>query len=123
VAAGLSNTIDLPPVFCADAVADPLTGLHAAVAVLQSWLSGGGELLDVSLFSVARSIASLANLAKCEQDNASAPMPMDADDISHIQRPRARAIVSEAVALGTHTDAVIEEFLGAGQRYSRADAR
>ena len=123
VAAGLSNTIGLPPVFCSDAVADPLTGLHAAVAVLQSWLSGGGELLDVSLFSVAQSIASLANLAKCEQDNLSAPLPMVSDDISQIQRPRARAIVSKAVALGTHTDAVIEEFLGAGQRYSRADAR
>ena len=123
VAAGLSNTIDLPPVFCADAVADPLTGLHAAVAVLQSWLSGGGELLDVSLFSVARSIASLANLAKCEQDNLSAPMPMVSDDISQIQRPRARAIVSKAVALGTHTDAVIEEFLGDRQRYSQAGAR
>jgi len=91
--------------------------------VLQSWLSGGGELLDVSLFSVAQSIASLANLAKCEQDNLSAPMPMVSDDISQIQRPRARAIVSKAVALGTHTDAVIEEFLGDRQRYSQAGAR
>lgn len=44
------------PVFCADAVADPVTGLTAAVAVLQAVASGGGVLLDVSLAGSAAAI-------------------------------------------------------------------
>ena len=59
VAAGLSRALATDetdadtPVFCGDAIADPLTGLHAAVAALQSWRAGGGELLDLSLCDVA----------------------------------------------------------------------
>ena len=46
------------PLFVGDAIADPLTGLHAAVAVLGSLARGGGELLDVSLVGVvARTMA------------------------------------------------------------------
>jgi crotonobetainyl-CoA:carnitine CoA-transferase CaiB-like acyl-CoA transferase len=37
------------PVFCADAVADPITGLYAAVAALGSLTSGGGDLLDCAM--------------------------------------------------------------------------
>ena len=37
------------PVFCADAVADPTTGLLAAVAALASVTSGGGHLVDCSM--------------------------------------------------------------------------
>jgi hypothetical protein len=46
------------PLFVGDAIADPLTGLQAAVAVLASLVRGGGELLDVSLVGVvARGMA------------------------------------------------------------------
>ena len=41
------------PLFCADAIADPLTGLHAALAALRSWRAGGGVLLDLALRDVA----------------------------------------------------------------------
>ncbi len=34
---------------CGDAIADPLAGIHAALAGWASWLSGGGHLLDLSL--------------------------------------------------------------------------
>ncbi|WP_167854715.1 CoA transferase [Mangrovimicrobium sediminis] len=37
-----------------DAIADPLTGLHAAVVGWRSWLAGGGELLDVALARTVR---------------------------------------------------------------------
>ena len=37
------------PVFCADAVADPITGLHAAAAALASVAAGGGHLIDVPM--------------------------------------------------------------------------
>jgi len=43
-----------PPIFCADAVADPLAGLAAALATVRALASGGGVLLDVSLAAVAR---------------------------------------------------------------------
>ena len=41
------------PRFCGDALADPLTGLHAARAVLRSLARGGGELADISMAAVA----------------------------------------------------------------------
>ena len=56
IAAGLgwapSADTSAPPRFCADAVADPLTGLHAAVAAAAHWQAGLGGLLDVSLAGV-----------------------------------------------------------------------
>jgi CoA-transferase family III len=40
------------PLFCGDALADPLTGLHAALAAWASWRAGGGEMLALSLSGV-----------------------------------------------------------------------
>lgn len=39
---------------CGDAIADPLTGLHAAVAGWASWLAGGGKLIELSLAQTVR---------------------------------------------------------------------
>jgi crotonobetainyl-CoA:carnitine CoA-transferase CaiB-like acyl-CoA transferase len=53
VAGGLiTGTFD-DPTFCADAVADPLTGLATAGAVLDRWRHGGSWLLDASMSRVA----------------------------------------------------------------------
>lgn len=41
------------PVFCGDAVADPITGLVAALAALRSLRDGGGQLIDVPLSACA----------------------------------------------------------------------
>lgn len=38
--------------FCADAVADPLTGLHAALAAWSDFLAGGGSLIALALHEV-----------------------------------------------------------------------
>lgn len=45
-AAGLCAATGSPqrPLFCGDAIADPLTGMHAAVAALASFRAGGGYL-------------------------------------------------------------------------------
>lgn len=59
VAGGLVGTAGGVPVFCADAVADPLTGLHAALSVVESLRAGGGELIDVTLAGVAAEYAGL----------------------------------------------------------------
>lgn len=57
VAAGLSAILHAATgewLVCADAIADPLTGLHAALAGWHYWRSGGGVLVDVSLEQVVR---------------------------------------------------------------------
>jgi len=41
------------PVFCGDAIADPLSGLVAAAAVARSIATGGGRLIEVSMRDVA----------------------------------------------------------------------
>src|SRR6185295_19366581 len=41
------------PLFCGDAIADPLTGMHAAVAALGAYRRGGGVLLALALRDVA----------------------------------------------------------------------
>jgi crotonobetainyl-CoA:carnitine CoA-transferase CaiB-like acyl-CoA transferase len=43
---------DGTPVFCGDAIADPLSGLHAAVAALAGHAAGGGWLMDVAMAGV-----------------------------------------------------------------------
>jgi crotonobetainyl-CoA:carnitine CoA-transferase CaiB-like acyl-CoA transferase len=57
VSGGLVDGTDSDPVFCGDAIADPLTGLHAAVAVTESLSRGGGELIDLSMAAVAATYA------------------------------------------------------------------
>ena len=52
IAAGAARATSSGPAFYGDAVADPLTGLHAALAVLYHWQHGLGGLLDVSLYAV-----------------------------------------------------------------------
>ncbi|MDT7571114.1 MAG: hypothetical protein QOE05_1288, partial [Actinomycetota bacterium] len=44
------------PLFCADAVADPATGLYAAIAAIACATSGGG-VVDVALRDVAAHLA------------------------------------------------------------------
>lgn len=48
------------PVFCADAVADPLTGLVAAAAALGAHRAGGGRLVSVAMAAVAAAFARAA---------------------------------------------------------------
>src|SRR5439155_22364902 len=52
-AAGLVAMADGAPVFCADAVADPISGIWAAVGALDGYLEGGGLIVDVALREAA----------------------------------------------------------------------
>ncbi|NMG32430.1 CoA transferase [Aromatoleum evansii] len=66
VGAGLSELmyrVTGEQLICGDAIGDPLTGLHAALAAWASWRSGGGHLLALSLASVLRHCASFAQPA------------------------------------------------------------
>jgi len=59
VGGGLVGTSAQGPVFCGDAIADPLTGLQAAWAVADSLARGGGELIGLSMAAVAATYAAL----------------------------------------------------------------
>ncbi|MDY6997337.1 MAG: CoA transferase [Actinomycetota bacterium] len=59
VSGGLVAGTPGSPEFCGDAIADPLTGMHAAGAVLRSMSAGGGEVVEVSLSGVAAGYAGL----------------------------------------------------------------
>ena len=50
-AAGLLGT---GPVFAGDAIADPMTGTHAARAALSHWTAGDSEVVDVAMYDVVR---------------------------------------------------------------------
>jgi hypothetical protein len=61
------------PVFCGDAIADPLTGLEAASAVVDSLSRGGGEVIQLSMAAVAASYAALPTIASAAEHPASPP--------------------------------------------------
>ena len=57
VAGGLVEYGTDGPVFVGDALADPLTGLHAATAVTDALARGGGELIEISMAATAAGYA------------------------------------------------------------------
>lgn len=113
VAAGLTALMQEATgatLFCGDAIADPLTGLHAALAGWASWLAGGGRLLalalrDVVAHGIGFGLAGIeagglrARQAEWEQELRDAPC----------QPPRARVAAGPAQPLGADTAAVLAE--------------
>jgi len=61
-AGGLVRWIDGEPRFLGDALADPLTGLSAAVGALEGLAAGGGVLVDASLARTAAGAAAQLGL-------------------------------------------------------------
>lgn len=102
VGGGLVGTAVKGPVFCGDAIADPLTGLEAARAVAESMARGGGELIEVSMAAVAAGYAALPLQASAADVPAAAPKappppraaaPLGADN------DRVRRMVGERIEL------------------------
>ena len=114
VAAGLSNTLYTltgQALFCGDAIADPLTGLHAALLAWSSFISCGGNLLALALRDV---------VAHCAQFDAPASPQVLRERQRHwLELLRARAVTAAppglrrparpARALGADTQAVLRE--------------
>ncbi len=98
-------------VFCADAIADPLTGLHAALAGWASWLGGGGRLLDVALGPVVRHCARQpsANLLPVEPVSGAEDdwQVIHPDGVFPVARPIARVAGVPARALGADNAALL----------------
>jgi hypothetical protein len=100
VAGGLVGTGGDGPVFCADAVADPLTGLEAALAVANSAHRGGGEVIDVAMARVAATYAALP------VERAAGPM-----DARPPQPPRAAPPAAALGADNARVDDVVAQRL------------
>jgi crotonobetainyl-CoA:carnitine CoA-transferase CaiB-like acyl-CoA transferase len=75
VAGGLVGQGADGPVFCADAIADPLTGLHAALEVVRSLRRGGGETVHVAMSEVAATYAALPQTVPSVPAEAAPPAP------------------------------------------------
>ena len=108
VAAGLSwllREATGSDVFCGDAIADPLTGIHAALLTWAAWARGGGVLLDVSLYGVVSHC-----IAAGWQDEHQG---IATSSIVTAGSPHARSASSPAPALGSGTTAVLGQ-LGIG---------
>jgi len=115
VAAGLATAIGDPtgpPLFCGDAIADPLTGLHAALAAQASYLGGGGLLLDLSLRDVAAHALTFdANASAATLCESADGWEVVADDSrATVAAPRARRSARAAAELGHDTTEVLREF-------------
>jgi hypothetical protein len=94
VAGGLVSNDAQGPCFVADAVADPVTGLVTAAAVLEALDDGGRWLLDAALAPLAASIAG---------------PPLDVKGLE-ISVPRARRLIQGASRLGADTADVVAQF-------------
>lgn len=92
VGGGLVGTSTQGPVFCGDAIADPLTGLQAAWALAESLARGGGELIQLSMAAVAATYAAL---------------PIEASESPEpVSPPPAPPATPPASGLGADNDAV-----------------
>jgi hypothetical protein len=89
------------PLFCADAVADPVSGLTAAAACLDALAAGGRWLLDVSMATVCARLA-----------GPTVPVP-EGSGPAAAAGPRARDAAAAAPKLGADTADVLGE-LGLG---------
>lgn len=94
VAGGLVAWDGPDPCFCADAAADPVTGLVAAAAVVDALAAGDRWLLDVSLAGVAAHLAGPT-------------LPVGTGIVA--APPSARIPAARGPRLGEHTAAVLSE--------------
>jgi hypothetical protein len=98
------------PLFCADAVADPLTGIHAALAALAFHARGGGVLVDIALSRVAAHAGSFLRVPDATvRANAKGWEVVTAAGAAHVLPPRLRRNDASAPEIGADTAAVFEE--------------
>ena len=127
VAAGLAvrtGSESVRPLFCGDAIADPLAGMHAAVAALAGFRSGGGVLLDIALRDVTEHALGWdagerpGEPARVEAgpDRAGGALRahrvLAGDEEQLVLEPRARDLDGRARPIGADTHSVLGQLLG-----------
>lgn len=109
VAAGLvAHDDEGLPVFCGDAIADPITGLFAAVAALASQAGGGGHLVEVAMVdAVAATLATPAPASAAHRlpdgEWAVRTPTGDVRPVAHPHPPDPAALATPARPLGADT--------------------
>jgi hypothetical protein len=126
VAAGLATLTGKEahrPMFCGDAIADPLAGMHAAVAALASFRAGGGALLEIALRDVTEHALAWPEPAARVQPVRVEPASPERGDAAGgwqvvvgglgepVSPPRAREPHGRARPLGADTAHVLDEWL------------
>lgn len=111
-AAGVVAATSNPPLFCGDALADPLTGLHAAVAALAFWSSGSGGLLDISLCdTTAHCLNFVQDIPRGEVLGKQDDWRLLIEDREILVRPPiGRKPSGAAPVMGFHTQQILREF-------------
>lgn len=112
VAAGVATATHDPPLFCGDALADPLTGLHAALASVAFWRAGQGALLDLSLRNVtAHCLSFTPNQPKGTVLRKKGRWYVSINDQKVVvQMPKQRQAFGKAAPLGADTKRLLDEF-------------
>lgn len=112
VAAGLSWLMEKTSgqaVFVGDAIADPLTGIHAALAAWASWRAGGSRLIALALVDVLRHVIAYgAPLDLAGWRVRQAEWTALAQQAG-VRPPVARTPLTSAAALGADTAALLAE--------------
>ncbi len=102
IAAGLAWSRDAAtPSFCGDAIADPLTGLHAAALILAHRRAGRGGLLALSLRDVVADCArdpdpTAAEACVVRDDETGEWVVRSGDERAVVAAPRARPVAGAA---------------------------
>ena len=113
-ASGLAAATGDPdaPLFCGDAIADPLTGLHAAVSTLSHLHAGEGALLELALRDVTAHCLGLASARDgvCIEAQGSGFEVVAGRARAVVSRPRAVLPTGRARPLGADTAALLAEF-------------
>lgn len=113
IAAGLSALIRIvsgQSVFVGDAIADPVTGVHAALAAWASYQQGGSRLISLSLVEVLRHCIGFEAPVD-ERGWRRRANDWHAQAVTtEVAAPTARAPARPAAALGADTDAVLREW-------------
>ncbi|MBS0577882.1 MAG: CoA transferase [Proteobacteria bacterium] len=112
VAGGLSQVLweaSGRAMFCADAVADPLAGLHAALAAWVGFSQGGGRLYSLALTAVAAHAVRCAGLPGAQAARERAQRWHAQVRGADVSSPRARQIRGRAPILGADTARVLAE--------------
>jgi crotonobetainyl-CoA:carnitine CoA-transferase CaiB-like acyl-CoA transferase len=116
VAGGLvAIDADGHPVFCGDAIADPLSGLYAAEAAAASVGAGGGRLVSVALADVAAVAARFGEPVPAHEVTATGAdrwVVRAAGDEQEVLPPPPLQAVDAAPALGADTRSVLSALAG-----------
>lgn len=106
VAAGIHAGSPDTPFFCGDAIADPITGLYAAVGGLAALARGRGALIDVAMASTARLARGEARRHERTAERRAGRWFVD--EVA-VERPRARHVKGPAASFGSDTEGVMTE--------------